>query len=127
MDYKYFITATLVDVGPRVFQKWCRVAGICISQNLAELLEKLEINSELAIQWFEGNYLNVNTGKCHLFIFGHKYKHQWAQIGENMVLGKTINNEFIFDSHILNICLKANKKFSVLCKLKNISAAKNTL
>ena len=48
-------------------------------------------------------------------------------MGENMVLGKTVNNELIFDSHILNICLKANKKLSVLCKLKNISAAKNTL
>ena len=39
----------------------------------------------------------------------------------------TIDNELIFDSHILNILSKANKKLSVLCKLKNISATKDTL
>ena len=33
-------------------------------------------------------------------------------------LGITIDNELIFDSHILNICSKANKKLSVLCRLK---------
>ena len=39
----------------------------------------------------------------------------------------TIDNELIFDSHILNILSKANKKLSVLCKLKNISATKEIL
>ena len=69
-------------------------------KNLVKLLEKLERNSELAIHWFEDNYMNLSTGKCNLLIFGHKYEHQWAQIGENMaweenkvkILGKTINN-----------------------------------
>ena len=55
-------------------------------KNLAELLEKLERNSELAISWFEDNYMNLNTGKCHLLIFGYKCERQWAQIGKNMVL-----------------------------------------
>ena len=35
----------------------------------------------------------------------------------------TIDNELIFDSHISNICSKADKKISILCRLKNISAA----
>ena len=48
---------------------------------------------------------------------------------ENKVklLGNTIDNELILDSPILNICSKANQKLRVLCKLKNISAAKDTL
>ena len=48
---------------------------------------------------------------------------------ENKVkpLGIMIDNELIFDSHILNICSKANKKFSVLHRLKKISTAKDTL
>ena len=39
---------------------------------------------------------------------------------ENKVkhLGITIENKLIFDSHILNICSKANEKLSVLCRLK---------
>ena len=44
--------------------------------------------------------MNLNTGKSHLLIFGHKQEHQWAQIGKDMVwqendvkfLGKTIDN-----------------------------------
>ena len=29
--------------------------------------------------------MNLNTGKSHLIIFGHKQEHQWAQIGKHMV------------------------------------------
>ena len=44
--------------------------------------------------------MNLNTGKSHLLIFGHKWEHQWAQIGKDMVwqvnkvkfLRKTIDN-----------------------------------
>ena len=87
MDHKYFITRTFVDIGPRVFQRWYRIAGIFVSQKpCVELSEKLERNSELAIHWFEDNYMILNTGKCYLLIFGHKYEHQWVQKGKNMVL-----------------------------------------
>ena len=87
-------------------------------KNLEELLQKLQRNSELAINWFEDNY------KCLLLISGHEYEHQWAQISKNMVweenqvkyLGITID-KLNFDSHILNICSKANKKLSALCRL----------
>ena len=99
------------------------------------MLEKPERNSELAIQWLEDNYIKLHTGNCHLLISGHKYEHQWVQIGKDMVwegskvilLGITINYELIFDSHILNICSKANKKLSVLCRLKKVSTVKGTL
>ena len=68
-------------------------------------------------------------------ISGHKYEYQWAQIDKDMVwdeneiklLGITIGNKLIFDSHILSIYSKANKKLSILCKLEIISAAKDTL
>ena len=41
----------------------------------------------------------------------------------------TIDTELKFETHISNICSKANKKFSVSCRFKNtfnISAAKGT-
>ena len=40
---------------------------VCDS-NLESLLERLEHNSELAIAWFEMNYMKLNTDKCHLLI-----------------------------------------------------------
>ena len=39
----------------------------------------------------------------------------------------TTDNELIFDSHISNICSKADKELSILCRLKNISVAKNII
>ena len=66
----------------------------------------------------EDNYIKLDSGKYHLLTSGHKYKHQSAQIGKNMVweenkvklLGITKDNELVFDSYILNKCSKANKK-----------------
>ena len=75
--------------------------------------------------------MKLNTDKCHLLKSGHKYKHQSAEIGKDMVweenkvrlLGITIDNELKIDSYILNICPKANKKLiSFLCRLKSISS-----
>ena len=69
----------------------------------------------------------MHPGKYYLLISGHKYQHQWVHIGKDMVweenevkhLGITIDNELMFDSHILNICSKANKKLSVLCRINS--------
>ena len=105
-------------------QKSCRI-----------IRKKWKENSELAVYWFEDNYINLNTGECHLLISGHKYEYQWVQIGKDMVweetkdklLGIAIDNELILDRHLLNTYLGTNKELSVLCKLKNISAAKDTL
>ena len=38
---------------------------------------------------FEDNYMKLNSGKCHLLISGHKYEHQWTQIGKD-IIGKKI-------------------------------------
>ena len=34
------------------------------NQNLAEVVKKLEENSELAIDWFQNNYMKLNTDLC---------------------------------------------------------------
>ena len=89
------------------------------SQNLAEVVKKLEENSDLAINWFQNNYMKLNTDKCHLLMSGSKYEHFWAQIGKDRIwednevklLGITIDNSLKFDTHINNICTKANQKF----------------
>ena len=44
---------------------------VCDS-NLKPALEMLEHNSELAIAWFEMNYMKLDTDKCHLSISGNK-------------------------------------------------------
>ena len=97
---------------------------VCDS-NLKSVLEKLEHNSELAIAWFEMNYMKLNTDKCHLLISGNKNEYMWAKLDEDIVwesndvelLGVTIDNNLRFDKHLSNICLKANRKLSALTRV----------
>ena len=42
-----------------------KTAHVCGS-NLKSVLEKSENNFEIAIAWFEINYVKLNTDKCHL-------------------------------------------------------------
>ena len=44
---------------------------ICDS-NLKSALETLEHNSDLAIVWFEMNYMKLNSDKCNLLVSGNQ-------------------------------------------------------
>ena len=52
---------------------------VCDSK-LKSVLETLEHNSELAIAWFEINYMKLNIDKCHLLISGNKSEQMWAKL-----------------------------------------------
>ena len=49
--------------------------------NLKTVLETLEHNSELAIAWFEMNYMKLNIDNCHLLISGNKNAQMWGKTG----------------------------------------------
>ena len=55
---------------------------IC-NKNLEFVLTKLENHSNIAIKWFEENYMKINSNKCHLFIPGQKFEHLWTKIGDD--------------------------------------------
>ena len=60
-----------------------------------------------------------------MLVSGTKYEHRWAKIGDDKIgesnkfklLGVATNNKLKLDSHIANICLKANQKLSPLSRL----------
>ena len=97
---------------------------IC-DQTLEGVLSRLEQNSELAVSWFNNNYMKINTDKCHLLVSGYKHEHVWAKLGDKKIwedkevklLGINIDNELKFDNHVLDICLKAGRKLSVLTRI----------
>ena len=70
---------------------------------------------------FENSYMKLNADKCHFLVSGTKYEHSWAKIGDDKIwesnevnlLGVAIDNKLKLDSHIANICFKANQKLSV--------------
>ena len=77
-----------------------RTPFVC-DETFESVLDKLERNSELAIFWFETNYMKLNTDKYHLLVSGTKCEHSWAEIGHDKIwksnkvnlLGVTIDNK----------------------------------
>ena len=82
------------------------------------LMRNLEHDSLLAIEWFESNYMKLNTDKCNLLLVGNKSEHIFANIGNNNIwesreqrlLGLTIDNELKFNTHITGLCMTAHRK-----------------
>ena len=77
--------------------------------------------------------MKMNSDKCHLFIYRNKFLNLWAKIGNDKIwesrtvklLAINLGNEFSFDEHLNNVCLKAkvvyiieNKKYLESNKMK---------
>ena len=49
----------------------------------------LELNTALdkleEINWFEINYMKLNSGKCHLLVSGHHYEEMFVNIGKDKI------------------------------------------
>jgi len=96
--------------------------------DLSELIRKLEHDSLLVIEWFESNYMKLNTDKCHLLLAGFKHEYISAKIGNDKVgesmnkrlLGITIDNRLRFKQHITDLCKAAHGKLSALIRHSNI-------
>ena len=54
-------------------------------KDLNTLINRLEHDPALAVEWFENNFMKLNQGKCHLLVSGQKHKTVWAKVGETKV------------------------------------------
>ena len=97
-----------------------------MSSNELELrLNELERNRNITIDWFQNNYVKMNSDKCHLLVAGHKFEQIWAKIGTDLIwesnsvklLGITINNHLKFGKHISLLFAKANRKLSAFARI----------
>ena len=97
------------------------------SPNLETVLRKLENKFQLAIVWFDMNFMKLNSGKCHVPVSGYKHEHCFVKIKNNTIwesksvklLGVNINNSLKFEEHISKLFSKANQKLSVLIRVAN--------
>ena len=50
-------------------------------KDISSFINRLELDSRLAIELFENNHMKLNQEKCRLLVSGHKYKNIWARMG----------------------------------------------
>ena len=48
--------------------------------SLEDLVNRLEHDANLAIEWFDCNYMTLNDDKCLLIISGHKSEAVWQNL-----------------------------------------------
>ena len=89
-------------------------------------MQQLEQESNIALKWFEDNNMKINASKCHLFFSGSKHEHMWAKIRDDQIwesrtftfVGITIDNALKFVEYVGNVCKKAQRKLTVLTRIK---------
>ena len=55
------------------------------NNDLNNLIKRLELDTFLAIKWFETNSMKLNKCKCHLLVSGHKYENGWVKMGNEKI------------------------------------------
>ena len=73
--------------------------------DLESLIQRLDHDSTLAVEWFESNYMKLNNDKRHLLLFGYKHEVMWANITQSQIweskkqkiLGVIIDRDMTFD------------------------------
>ena len=87
--------------------------------DLKSLIQRLEHDSLLAIEWFENNSMKLNEDKCHLLVSGYKFENIWAKIGKAKIwesksqklLGVEIDRTLNFNDHVRTLYNKAGKSY----------------
>ena len=91
-----------------------------------EVLNKLEENACLLIEWFNNNYMKPNPEKWHLLLSDIDNNHS-IKVGQQLIhnsntekiLGVTFDNKLSFKCHINKICKKASQKLYALARVSN--------
>ena len=95
--------------------------------SLEDLVNRLEHDANLAIEWFDCNYMTLNDDKCLLIISGHKSEAVWAKLGQTKkwqsknqkLLVVIIDRQLNFYEYLTLLYKKAGKKLSALASLAN--------
>ena len=94
---------------------------LACKKDLHSLINRLEHDSLLLIEWFEHNHTKLNQEKCHLLSV-NRFESIWANIGNAKIwespnqklLGVVIDRDLSFDRYVSSLCRKAGKKLSAV-------------
>ena len=55
------------------------------SKDIKSLIQDLEHDTQVAIEWFGFNYMKLNPDKCHFLFSGHCFECQFANVGPTKI------------------------------------------
>ena len=96
----------------------------CTKSSYDELIESLQIDCDILIDWFHHNFFKLNADKCKLLISNRQddisinIDNEYISCDKSVkLLGVTIDNELTFKEHISNICKKVSLKLHALARV----------
>ena len=87
--------------------------------SLEKVLETLEQQSSLVLEWFRSNYMKLNEDKCYMIVSGTKNEHAFIKIGQELIWESQKQSLLgvIFDREL---SFKLHKKLSVMKLVKKL-------
>ena len=95
----------------------------CAGKSAEFVANNLEQSSTILFEWFNNNYLKVNTGKGHILLSGNSRATATIDNSyiesedEQVLLGITIDSNLTFENHINSICKKVSQKLNALARI----------
>ena len=97
-----------------------------IKSNYDEMIDSLQSDSNILLQWFTINFFKLNADKCKLLISNREDELSINIQGESIIceksvklLGIKVDNQLTFNEHISNICKKVSLKLHALARVSH--------
>ena len=98
-----------------------------IETNYTEMLDTLQLETQILIKWFDTNFFKLNADKCELLV-SHRNNDLSLDVGGKIVickksvklLGIKIDNQLTFNEHISSICKKVSLKLHALARVSHL-------
>ena len=91
-----------------------------------DIIDKLENDSRILIDWYESNYLKPNPDKWHLLLSDVEIdlnikvnNERITNSSSENILGVNFDNKLNFNTHITKLCKKAGQKLHALARISN--------
>ena len=93
-------------------------------KNVTELLNKLEKETNVLLEWFKVNEMKPNADKSHLLVLNNQVQAS-VKLGEEIIvsspsvdlLGVKLEENLNFAEHITKLCKKGNQKLHALARI----------
>ena len=97
-----------------------------IKSNYIDLMDTLQLDSQILLQWFNTNFFKLNADKCKLLISNKESDLSIDIEGKSVtceksvkLLGVKIDNQLTFSEHISSICKKVSVKLHALARVSH--------
>ena len=125
MLYNIFVNDLLYEINDDFYNYADNNTIAVIGDEVSYVLNKLQQNAKICIDWFASNMMRANPEKFQLMVLNRKCNNNLQtslvvgdttikSVNEVKLLGITIDTKLSFDSHVNILCKKGSRNMNIL-------------